>query len=438
MRLAPWLALLAPACHHGSPAGPSDAALVDTMPDAPRLLPVLQATTELCKLLSNANTSDPTPNDVQFRSNVLGADLGISVDDAGKFYLLFGDTIGFAGIWGGGQSHPDSVGYALDPASAIAANPALLCSDLQILSLPAAQSIGPTVDPRVMADFAGAAMTAPAGQTLAQYIHNPSGTTTMSFPSLPGDFEVPSGAFAYNGAIYVFYTTVASRADPTMKGSYLARWTSPVTSGVPSYQILYGIDERFDGAGPLGGDFINIAAVASGDYVYLFGTGAYRASPVHLARTALATLDTGGAIERFDAATRTWTSSAGAPIIATAGHGETSVRYYAAIDRWMFLAEQLTADGNRIVARFADRAEGPWSDAIVVSDMADAAFRTRYCCAVDNACQGVQFLNCDQTGFYGSYLLPDVAVAADGSFTVTFTLSSFSPYNVALFQATFR
>src|SRR5206468_1114377 len=126
------------------------------------------------------------------------------------------------------------------------------------------------------------------------------------------------------------------------------------------YDIQYAIDERLDTAGALGGDFINIAAVAAGDYVYLFGTGAYRASAVHLARKRLDALATPGG---FDVAPTA--------IIAAAGYGETSVRYYAAIDRWMFLAEEQLAGANRIVARFADHAEGPWSDAIVVHDMAD-------------------------------------------------------------------
>lgn len=124
-------------------------------------------------------------------------------------------------------------------------------------------------------------------------------------------------------------------------------------------------------------------------------------------------------------------------IIATAGYGETSVRYFAAIDRWMFLAEELTATTNRIVARFADRPEGPWGEAVVVHDMADPQFTTAYCCGA-NGCDGKQFMDCARTGFYGSYLLPEVAVHDDGSFTVSYTLSSFDPYNVALFTATFR
>src|SRR5258705_7620623 len=87
----------------------ANAAAADARP--PRALPVPASSDELCKLFSNANTSDPTPNAVQFRANVRGADLGIPVVSGDRLYLLFGDTIGFAGIWGPGESHPDAIGY---------------------------------------------------------------------------------------------------------------------------------------------------------------------------------------------------------------------------------------------------------------------------------------------------------------------------------------
>jgi hypothetical protein len=44
--------------------------------------------------------------------------------------------------------------------------------------------------------------------------------------------------------------------------------------------------------------------------------------------------------------------------------------------------------------------------------------------------------NCNRTGFYGTYLFPTLRETAT-SFIVTYTMSSFSPYNVALFQAVF-
>ena len=395
--------LVTAACSHAGGDAASD-------PDAAAGHPitVVDESVQRCKLLDT--------NAVAFRANVGGADLGIPVATADRLYLLFGDTIGFAGIWGAGESHPDAVGYVEgDP-----------CDGLRILTLSPADSTGPSVDPRVEADFAGAAMIAPPGHDLGEYIHNPAGP----FPNLPGDFEVPSGAVSIGGAIYVFYTTVVSPADHTMVASYVARWDAPATAGIPAYQIVASLDDA---------DFINVAAVAAGDRVYLFGTGAFRASPVYLARTR--DLDARPVqIERYDATTGTWATGdgGGAPIIPVAGHGETSVRYFADLDRWMFLAEEITPEANRIVARFAERPEGPWSDAIVVHDMADPAFRARYCCATADACDGEQFLHCERTGFYGTYLFPEAEVGLDGRFSVTYTMSSFDPYSVVLFRTTFR
>jgi len=407
----------------GSSSSPDANPLGGDAPDA-RPLPQLDRSAQLCKLFSNLRTSDPTPNDVQHRANILGADLGIPVEHANTLYILFGDTIGYAGIWSPGDSHPDSVGFGLDPASAIALDPSLLCTNLRMLTLAPGDSRGPMVDPTVQADFAANAMAAPAGHSLGEYIRNPAGQPPQTFPYLPGDFEVPSGAFSHDGALYVFYTTVSSPTDVDMKASYLARWGAPATTALPGWDILYSVDQRFDSSGPLGGNFINIAAVPHDGYLYAFGTGEYRKSSVHLARKPLASLATAGDFEQLG------------EIIPTAAYGETSVRYFAAIDRWMFLAQGITAAGNQVVARFADRPEGPWSDAIVLHDMADPDFRARYCCATTDNCQGEQFMNCDRTGFYGTYLFPEVVRDPTG-FTVTYTMSSFDPYNVALFTTKF-
>ncbi|MEO8701245.1 MAG: DUF4185 domain-containing protein [Kofleriaceae bacterium] len=394
---------------------PPDATL--DAPPPPPFEPALRDTRQLCKLLSNRNVFDPTPNDVQHAANVLGADLGIPVVAGDRLFILFGDTIGFTGIWPGGESHPDAVGYGLDSASAIAADPALLCSRLGIVTLPPEQSIGP-------ADFAGVAMVPPEGHSLGEYIHNPAGRAGATFAQLPGDFEVPSGAFSVGDAIYVFYTTVVGPGNVDMVGSYLAKWESPGVTGPFGLQILYAIDHRHDAASPLGGRFINIAAEVAGDYVYLFGTGEYRKSSIHVARKRLADLATPGGFEELG------------EIVATPGYGELSVRYFPTLQRWMVLAEELQPASNRIVAYFAEDPAGPWSAPFVVHDMADAGFRGQYCCGSEDTCEGMQMFNCNRTGFYGTYLFPSLIETAD-SFAVTYTMSSFSPYNVALFQATF-
>ncbi len=411
----------------GSPGGGGGGA-------APLPLPKLQGTQLSCKLINDTSQTDPTPNQTHTRANLLGTDLGIPVAHQGTLYFFFGDTLGYKAIWPISESSPDSVGYALDPWPAVAADPSLLCHDLRFLLVPGA-GLGNGVDPAIQADFAGISMSPPPGKPIGDYIHNPAGNG--AFTSLPGSFEVPSGAFSHGGSIYVFYTTVDSPSGLHMKASYLARWASPSPASTPGLDILYAVDQRFDAAGQLGGDFINIAAEVSGEHVYLFGTGEYRASAVHLARKKLADLASPGGFERFDAASKSWMAAPAksAPIIDAPGFGETSVRYFPAIGRWMFLAEDLSS-GNRIVARFAATPEGPWSQSITVHDMADPAFLAKYCCAGDS-CAGGRLFHCGKAGFYGSYLLPDAAVGPEGSFTVTYTLSTWNPYNVALLRATF-
>lgn len=413
---------------HTGAGGKADAASGDA---GPRPLPAFSSLTERCKLLSGTGNLDPTANHVQTRANIQGTDLGIPVEQGGNLYFFFGDTIGYKAIWQVGQSLPDSIGWA--GASDVAANPDTLCSQLRFLTLPPASSLGPGADPAIAADYAAGFMSAPAGHGLGEYIHNPAGQG--SFPNLPGDFEVPSGGFASGSSIYLFYTTVTSPSAVEMKASYLARWTTPSTAGPPAYDILYSLDERFDSSGALGGDFINVAAEVKDGYAYLFGTGAYRQSPVHLARKALVSLETPGGFDRFDAAGSTW-GPAGAPIVDVPGNGELSVRYFAQIDRWMMLNQEQLPGSNRVIARFADAPEGPWSAPIVVADMGDPAFRAQYCCDT-NACNGEQLFHCDRAGFYGTYLLPQLIIDGSG-FKATFLMSTWDPYNVALMQATFH
>lgn len=402
--------------------------------DAP---PTLATAAELCKLINSVDIFDPTSNATHTRANLLGTDLGIPVGHGSDLFMFFGDTVGYKAIWPFSESVPDSVGFAVDGRAAFAADPQLLCDGLRFLRLPANASLGPSVDPAIQADFAAGVMTAPSGHALSEYIKNPAGPPGQNaFPMLPGTFEVPSGAFSSGGSIYVFYTTVGGPDALTMKASYLAKWASPSTAGTPSYQILHALDERFDAAGPLAGRFINVAAEPKGDYVYLFGTGEFRLSPIYLARKPLAALETPGGYEVFDPASQAWLSApaaAAAPIIADPKFGETSFRYFPDLGVWMFMAQ----GANRIVVRFADRPEGPWSDEVTVHDNTDPAFLAQYCCVPEGTCSGERLFNCSKAGFYGTYLFPDPAVDATG-FSITYTMSTWDPYNVALFTARFQ
>jgi hypothetical protein len=394
--------------------------------------PVLESLDFECKLINDRNLDDPSGNDTHQRVNLRGTDLGIPVAHGSDLYFFFGDTAGDQVIWPmGPESLPDAVGYASATAAQVAADPGVLCTQLRFLKVNSASG---TAD----ADFAGTWMSPPPGQTIGAFVKNPAGPRGQNaFPNMPGDFEVPTGAFSYNGAIYVFYSTV--NLDPLeMRGSYLAKWNAPSRTGLPTYDILYPIDQRFTANGPLRGDFINIAAVVQGDHVLLFGTGLYRQSPVHLARKQLATLGSPGGFERYDAASGLWVAgnAPAAPIVAGARAGELSVRYIPSIGRFVMLDQEVNS-GNRIVARFAAAAEGPWSDPVTVALMTDPTFAARHCCSGTD-CPGERMIECEHAAFYGTYMLPSVTANSDGSFSIPFVVSTHIPYNVALMTATFR
>lgn len=383
-----------------------------------------------CKLITNRNQDEETDNHTHSRFNLRGTDLGIPVaHNDTDLYFFFGDTAGST-IWKlGPESLPDAVGYSGLGLAGATQDPSTLCSNLKFLQVPGKN------------DFAGGAMAPPSGKNINEFIHNPAGPRGKNaFPSLPGDFEVPSGAFSYNGSIYVFYTII--NHDPfEMRGSYLAKWASPSTGGQPNYQILHHVDQRFDANGPMRGDFINIASVVYGDYVYLYGTGAYRKSSVSLARKRLIDLENEGGYERFDANTKAWVpaSQAGDPVIVTPAGGEFSVQYFPEIKKFMTLDSEL----GLIMARFADAPEGPWTEPVTVVSTINPAFAAKHCCfdilnpTNDSApCVGEQLLHCTKAGLYGAYAFPKIKVNDDKSFEITFTISTWDPYSVALMSAT--
>lgn len=390
-----------------------------------------------CKLINDNGLDDPTMNAAQYRANVRGTDLGIPVAHGDNLYFFFGDTSGSQGVWPlGAESLPDAVGYA--SLADVRNSPETLCSNLRFIVGPTASSVGHSIDERIQGDFSFAWMHPPPGADISSYIHNPVGPPGKNaFPNAPGDFEVPSGAFSYNGSIYLFYTTVDSPSNIEMKASYLARWAAPSPTTNPEYDILYSVDERFDDQGPLGGDFINIAPLVSGNYVYLYGTGKYRESAIALARKPLAKLSSPGGFERYDAKTKSWRYPArtGDPIVNSTGAGELSVRFFPAIHRFVMMNQEFQGGENVITVRFASKPEGPWTDGTRIASMSQPEFWSKFCCA-DNDCSGDRIMNCDRAGYYATYMLPDVT-KRDGKFSIDFLVSTWDPYNVALMTATF-
>lgn len=411
--------------------------------------PSLLERTFLCKLVSDTALGDPTENALHTRYNLTGTDLGVPVVTGDALHLLFGDSVGYRVIWPFGED-PDAVGRI--PLAAVAADPTALCRELELYVTPDVPSVAAGVDPAIERDFAGVYMLPPPGEPIEAYIADGAGP----FSNMPGTFEVPTGALAHDGALWVFYAGLVEFTPRTRATlGYLARWDTP-GRGLPSYQIVRPID-RLDpaGGGPLGGHFVQIAPVALGDELYLLGTGDYRRSPVSLARLPLASLASGEGTALWDAATGTWLDAATAPprqrqaiapVFESEGVGELSVQWVPEAEVLVALYQRELHDAagsivdNRIVLRTAPHPTGPWSDAVTIVDMADPAFTAAHCCG--ESCPGAQILHCLVAGLYGAYLLPTIGVAPGPAgaleLQLPFVVSTWDPYNVVLFTARVR
>lgn len=412
--------------------------------------PSLVERTFLCKLVSDTALGDPTENALHTRFNLTGTDLGVPVATGDTLQLLFGDSVGHRVIWPFGED-PDAVGHI--PLAAVQADPTALCRELELYVTPDVPSVAAGVDPAIERDFAGAYMSPPPGESIQAYIADGAGP----FPNMPGTFEVPTGALADGGVLWLFYAGLVEFSPRTRATlGYLARWDPP-GRGSPSYQVVRPIDQLdpAGGGGPLGGHFVQIAPVARGGMVYLFGTGDYRRSPVSLARLPLAALPTGAGTELWDAATGTWLDAATAtprerqaiaPLLESEGVGELSVQWVPEAEVLVALYQRELHDDaggivdNRIVLRTASDPTGPWSEAITVVDMADPAFMAEHCCGP--TCAGAQILHCLVAGLYGAYLLPTTTVEPQPGgaleLQLPFVVSTWDPYNVVLFTARVR
>ncbi len=395
-----------------------------------------------CKVINGTSVQDPSANHLHTRFNLRATDLGIPLVVGDLLHLFFGDTHGYREIWAIGED-PDSVAFV--DAAAAADDPTVLCTQLAFYATPDIPSVAADTDPTVQRDFAVGWMTPPPGQDIADYVgHHPA-----PFPNIPGSFEVPTGALAHGDDVYLFWAG-RSELEPhaRMTLGYLARWDPP--RELPAYQIVRPIDALVDGA--LGGHFIQVAPFVRDDVVYMFGTGEFRRDGIHLARVPMTALESGDGQELWDPSSATWIDpstldpearAAIAPVVEHEGVGELGGVYLEDPGLWLLMYQHATTLGgqlvaNKIVVRTAPSPTGPWSEQLVVIDMADPSFQLEHCCLAE-PCVGAQIWQCHSAGLYGAYPLPNPQVTAqdDGTFAVAlpFLVSTWMPYDVVLFTA---
>ena len=298
-------------------------------------------------------TGEASVNRTQSQWDITGADLGHSFWYRGDLYLVFGDTFGP----GGADWRSNTMSRIVDPTPA---------NGLRFTSM-ASDRAGHA------SELVGSLKKAGIEQTV-----------------------IPTNGIAVGNRMVLQYMSVRSWLTP---GSWSTNYSGLAYSddGGRSW-----VEDKAMGWGPDSG-FAQVAFVRSGPYVYLYGIPAGRSGAARLARVPAAQI-----LE--PAAYRYWTGqgwaaseSSAAPVIG-APVGELSVRWSAAVHRWLMM--DLDVAKSAIVLRTAPSLTGPWTAEQVVTTAAT------------------------YPQLYAPYMLP-----MDTGTTVYFTMSEFGPYEVYLMKA---
>lgn len=348
------------------------------------------------------------------RSGVRGTDLGVRVDHAGRTLLLFGDTHWAGRPWLGTR---DAVAEVADPDADL--------PEVRFHGAPLRLRGGPLLPPRAR--------------------------TTMR------EYDVPLDGFSLDGELYVFHTSNHFRDCQVMGRSVLARADprglriDPAARRRPvGLRYLAGFSDH---------RFVNVSVQRHGDELLLWGSGAYRADEIRLARVDLAAPGVADGLRRgtagpFLAAVRYWAGSTPAgpvwsaaeadarPLASPGAHGELSVRWVPALGRYLMLTMSGPDDpaGAAVLLRTAPDPWGPWSprlrlldwiaDGMSPGDDARRFIRASHSDAVGDAIFAGQ---AEATGAaYAPYLF-DVRPDGDG-LTLRYTLSTWNPYQVVLMR----
>jgi hypothetical protein len=302
-----------------------------------------------------------------------------------------------------------------------------------------------------------------------------------------GNFEVPTGAFSYDGRLYVFVAREKvpdDGPDARMHTSHLAITKQPGDIN-DNLDLLYNVASTLAKTPPFpaGRWLVHVSPTVvrcadwpglpatSGDGLLLFGSELYHASNLYLAFCPLVytsvsvPIGPGGGSTHVDPPVphpSTWLyfvenqpatadypanwrpaaalpAAGPKPMIAGIGLGEVSVTWHPRLRRWLCVRP---GDGG-VVVHSARDPRGPWSPATVIFNGSDPYFQA----TADNLQPGHRFVGLPHdwenrpTGVYAPYVVPSWT-RFDGSIrtaTLYYTLSTeHPPYNVQLMTARLR
>jgi len=359
----------------------------------------------VCQLTGehDRTTGGPVPSRTLSRFGLVGTDLGSSADLGDRLVFLFGDT------W------PD---------------PRL------------GDTVAWTTETEPVANLPLTFAAHPSGGFKVFVLHDrfvPSGFGGT------GAFEVPTGAFAKGGRLYVIYSQGYTEQGPTMKSSVMCRADDP--NDLSQLTVLYEVSRLSSGS------FINAAPVVHRSrpstpwMVYFWGSGDYRKSRIYLARVPLEDVD-----DPQKSAWRYWNGQAwseheeqAAPLFVDEppGVGELSAAWIAPLHRWLITYQLDNPKG--VWYRTAENPTGPYSAARLLyhPDWPGVGYGSVLHRGWDaGGVLGTDLLydagrGEEWGGEYGPYLVSRFT-RADGTnrARIAFALSTWNPYQAHLFTAT--
>lgn len=271
-----------------------------------------------------------------------------------------------------------------------------------------------------------------------------------------GVFEVPTGGFATDEGVYVFFAT--DHTDREVMGrSVLGRAREmPLISGLydpTALKHVYDVSVLANG-----GRFINIAPCVvrggipglpfGGDAVMMWGSGRYRESNVFLAVVPLRSAEVRGSwwyLTGVQGGSPAWSheESEAQPLFDHPQVGELSVAWIDPLRRWLMTYNAMQPAG--IVFRTSPTPWGPWSDPphLLYDSHGPIGYgRTMHIGWHDG--KGTDYLydrgrGEEGGGAYGGYIVDRYTRRVDNNTAeVFFALSTWNPYQVSLMAAQLR
>lgn len=423
----------------------------------------------------------PTQSATLSRFGVSGTDLGHPLTVGDRIWLFFGDT---GGAYRNGDRYYNSRGIPAGAGDSIGYLPNTDFSQCRYIQDVAEQIARGVAAPAV----------APMGCPELSFLLNPLRApdehrfkpfviSGLEADENQGVFRVPTSVLYHNDRVYVFATTKHQDSKPAgafWLQSVLARSNQSPTlwsdTTPPSFTRLYTVSTHAPVADPAnpppiendGGKFMGVPAVAmtagaladlrltrflprelqTSDVAFLWGRGwnATR-SDMYLAAVSLNDIEAGTSKWFYYAGPDKWSSAErdAVGLLEADDVSQHSVTWNAALGRFMLMRGAT----GRIVAQFATAPWGPWSTPITVIGNTDEWLRKLlHRPGADQIVESlVPIYNRDGTLIvreeergvpYSPNVLDRVTVNADGSVTVYYTLSTWSPYQVFLVSSTFR